>query len=310
MRRIAALLALLLGTASQVSASIEDGRLSLRHDGRERSAIVDAAPGVSDAPLLIVLHGGIGSAAMVRRRARIGLAAQGWVVAFPEAVGDWNDGRVRPSGAPFSTVDDVGFLRALVDDLSGRGMVNREQVFVAGPSIGGMMALRVLCEAPDLVTAVTVAIASLPVGLDCPADGPPRPTLVLHGTADTIVPEGGGRIGGESIFIRERGSVRPVDETMTLLAARNGCAGHSETALPDRDPDDGTRTIRRAYEGCEAPLVHYVVEGGGHTWPGDRPFRLGNRLVGATSQDFSATRTVERFFLAVLRDEAEHAAAR
>lgn len=308
MRRIIALLILLVG-ASPASATIEGGRLSLTHDGQERSAIIDAVPGVSEAPLLIVLHGGIGRAAMVRRRARIGLAAEGWVVAFPEAVGDWNDGRVRPSGAPFSTVDDIGFLRALVDDLAGRGLVDPDNVFLAGPSIGGMMALRVLCEAPDLIAGVTIAIASLPVGLDCPGDGPPRPTLVLHGTADAIVPEAGGRIGGDSILIRERGSVRPMAETMAVLAARNGCTGYSETALPDRDPADGTRTTRRDYEGCASPMVHYVVDGGGHTWPGDRPFRLGNRLVGATSQDFSATRAVEQFFRTVLRDGAEHAAA-
>lgn len=293
MRRLLAALCL-IATAAPVLAAFEDGRLRLEHDGRAREAIVDAAPGLRDAPLLIVLHGGIGRAAMVRRRARIGLAAQGWAVAFPEADGDWSDGRTWPGGGRISDVDDVGFLRALVADLAGRGIVDPNRVFIAGPSIGGMMTLRMLCEAPDLAAGFIVAIASLPVGYDCPP-GPPRPVLVLHGTDDTIVPPEGGRIGGDSILIRERGSVQPIDATMALLAARNGCAGYSATPLPDRAPDDGTTTVLRRYEGCAAPLDHLVVLGGGHTWPGDRPFRMGRSLVGATSQDFSATRVVERF---------------
>lgn len=284
----------LLTAATPAAASIDNGRLSLVHDGRTRSAIIDAAPGTRDAPLLIVLHGGIGSADMVRRRARISLAAQGWVVAFPEAVGDWSDGRTWPSGGRISDVDDVGFLRALVGDLAERGAVDPDRVFIAGPSIGGMMTLRVLCEAADLAAGFIVAIASLPQGYTCPP-GPPRPVLVLHGTADTIVPPEGGRIGGNSILIRERGSVQPIDATMALLAERNGCGGFTETALPDLDPTDGTTTVRRRYEGCAAPLEHLIVEGGGHTWPGDRPFRMGQTLVGATSQDFSATRLVETF---------------
>lgn len=293
MRRLLTALCL-LAVATPAAASLEGGRLSLVHDGRTRTSIVDAQSGLRDAPLLIVLHGGIGSASMVRRRARVGLAAQGWAVAFPEAVDDWSDGRTWPGGGRISDVDDVGFLGALVADLADRGMVDPDRVFIAGPSIGGMMALRVLCEAPDLAAGFIVAIASLPVGYDCPP-GPARPVMVLHGTADTIVPPEGGRIGGNSILIRERGSVQPIDATVALLAERNGCDGFTETALPDRDPEDGTTTTRRRYEGCAAPLEHLVIEGGGHTWPGDRPFRMGQSLVGATSQDFSATRLVEAF---------------
>ncbi|MEM8793738.1 MAG: hypothetical protein AAGE80_19140, partial [Pseudomonadota bacterium] len=51
----------------------------------------------------------------------------------------------------------------------------------------------------------------------------------------------------------------------------------------------------RSYEGCDAPLEHFIIDGGGHTWPGAGRSRLG-RVVGATNQDISATRVVEDFF--------------
>jgi polyhydroxybutyrate depolymerase len=294
-------LSLSLALSAVPAQAFASRQVEIAHDGLTRAAILDVAPGLTNAPLLIALHGGIGGPSIIRRRAGVSLAARGWAVAWPEAVEDWSDGRLCGDGAPCDDFDDVGYLRALVALLAEEGIVDPARVFVAGPSIGGMMTLRVMCDAPDLVAGVAVAIASLPVGLACP-DGPPVPALVIHSTADEIVPPGGGRIGGEGLFTRDRGAVRPVDDMMALLAARNGCAGATETPLPDRDPGDDSTALRRDFTGCEAPLVHFVVENGGHTWPGSRPFRLGATLLGATNQDFSATREVEAFFSALAAD--------
>jgi polyhydroxybutyrate depolymerase len=294
------ILTLMFGLWAVSAAAYETRRVEIAHGGVTRGAILDAAPGLRGAPVLIALHGGIGGASIIRRRAGVSLAARGWAVLWPEADGAWNDGRLC-GGAPCDTADDVGFLRALVGRLAEEGIADPARVFVAGPSIGGMMTLRLMCDAPDLVAGVAVAIASLPTGLDCPA-GPAVPALVIHSTADEIVPPGGGRIGGEGLFMRERGSVRPVEDMMALLAARNGCAGVAGAPLPDRDPADGSTVLRRDFTGCAAPLTHYVVQDGGHTWPGSRPFPLGGTLLGATNQDFSATRAVEDFFVALAAD--------
>ena len=292
MRLIALLAALLAATPA---AAWETRRLTLEHDGRTRGAILDAARDLRDAPLLIALHGGIGGAGMIRRRAEVSLPARGWAVVWPEAVDDWADGRRDRAGRPYGEEDDVGFLRALAEGLAAEGMVDLSRVYVAGPSIGGMMTLRMVCEAPDFVAGAAVAIAALPVGLDCP-DAPPVPLLLMHSTADQIVPPQGGRIGSDSILVRDRGRVGPIDETAAFFAWRNRCDGYVEAAIPDRDPTDGSTAVRRDYADCAAPLIHYVVEGAGHTWPGSRPFRMGAALIGATNQDFSATAALEDFF--------------
>ncbi len=277
------------------AAEVQSRTVTLVHDGVERAAIVDRRPDATGAPMLIGLHGGLAGARTVRRRAAVTLAERGWVVAWPSAIGDWSDGRRDAEGRPFNEADDVGFLRSLVARYAEVGIVDPSRVFVAGPSIGGVMALKLVCDAPDLVAGAAVAIASLPVGARC-SDGPPRPVLYIHGADDGIMPPAGGPIGGGSVFARDRGSVRPVAETLAALAARNGCAGFEETRLPDLAPDDDSTVRLRVYEGCSAPLVHYIVDGGGHAWPGGRPSRLGAFIVGATNRDFSATRAVEEFF--------------
>ena len=110
------------------------------------------------------------------------------------------------------------------------------------------------------------------------------------------MPPGGGRIGGWSLLVRDRGWVRPVKDTLAELSDRNGCSGYEEVSLPDRVTGDASTVRRRDYQDCAAPLVHYIVEGGGHTWPGAEPSRLGRRIVGETNQDISATREIETFF--------------
>lgn len=277
--------------------AFESRNLTLTHDGLRRQVLIDAQRNVQSAPMLVVLHGGIAGPRFVRRRARVTLAREGWVVAWPYAVDDWNDGRVDSDGQPYDPADDVGFLRAMVEDLAQRGMVDPSKVFFAGPSIGGVMTLRMLCEAPDIVAGAAVAIASFAQGYDCPA-GPPKPVLYIHGTDDDIMQPDGGRIGGWNPLIRDRGRVEPVADTVAKLARRNGCAGVEETPLANIAPDDESTVRRQTYQGCSQPLVHFIVDGGGHTWPGAAASPMG-RIVGATNQDFSATKTVQSFFQAI-----------
>ncbi|MEO1611472.1 MAG: hypothetical protein AAFU55_03830, partial [Pseudomonadota bacterium] len=138
---IVAFIALFLAAPAE---AFESRMLRIEHDGLERRALMDARADVRSAPVLLVLHGGIAGPETVRRRARVGLAREGWIVLWPYAVDDWNDGRTTRSGAPYDNADDIGFMRALVADLARRGMADPERVFVAGPSLGGTMALRFL----------------------------------------------------------------------------------------------------------------------------------------------------------------------
>jgi polyhydroxybutyrate depolymerase len=281
------------------SAPGDPERRRLSHDGRERTSLLyrppDLDPGTH--PLVVVLHGGGGDGERVARTTGFSsLAAEaGFLVAYPDGTPNWNDGRdgAGPPGA--AGVDDVGFLRALVGRLGDDPDVDPERVGVTGISNGGMMTLRVVCEAPDVPAAAATVAASLPVGRDCdPSE--PVPLLALHGTADPLVPYGGGAVG----FVRGsggRGRVRSAEATVGRFVGAYGCGPDPETRrLPNR-VRDATHVTERRYDGCSGGAVvrHLVVHGGGHGWPGTDHGAL-DLALGNTTQDVDATRAIWEFF--------------
>jgi polyhydroxybutyrate depolymerase len=105
-------------------------------------------------PLVIMLHGGGGTAqaAMWETRWEGKAEKEGFLVAFPNAMAAnpslpshfsrnpqlWNDGSDR--FYPGQTApDDVGFLAAMLDDLSTRYPYDKGRVFVTGFSNGASM---------------------------------------------------------------------------------------------------------------------------------------------------------------------------
>ena len=268
--------------------------LTLFHDGHQRSYLIERPSGPSSHPALVVLHGGGGNAKQIRRHAGFRMAQKGWVEIYPNAIDKlWNDGRTALAGGPLRGTDDLGFLRALLGNLIDDGTVDAGRIYFTGPSNGGAMTQRMLCQAPDLVAGAAPVIMNFPVGLDCPRSRA-IPMMFILGTDDPLVPFHGGPI---TVGKKDRGGVMPAPDTLAYYAGRNGCGGARQVRLPDRDPDDGTQVSRIVYDGCAQPLEALIVEGGGHTWPGARPRPLLRRVVGRTSQDISATERIVRFFL-------------
>jgi polyhydroxybutyrate depolymerase len=287
------LLAALLLVTLAMPATAADKR-EIRHDGKTRQFFIEYPAGPRPAPAIVVLHGGGGNPHRTRRITDFTLDERGWVEIYPEGIGGyWNDGRTDADGKPLRDADDLGFLRAMIAQLAAEGLVDPARVFFTGASNGGGMALRVVCEAPELAAGAAVVIMNLAEGHDC-SDGPPVPMMLIHGTSDPLVPFDGGPVvakGG-----KDRGRVQSAAETAARLALRNHCGAWEEIDITDHYPNDGTRVRLHTYRGCAKPLYHYIIDGGGHTWPGNRTRRWVQKLLGPTSRDISATFEIETFF--------------
>jgi polyhydroxybutyrate depolymerase len=244
----------------------------------------DAKPG---RPLVLVLHGWHGDAAGLERRTRgtfDKLADRdGAVIAYPQALGDprWNDGWPVAAGAT-GPPDDVAFVAALIDALVAELGVDRKRVFAAGLSNGAGMVYRLACERPELVAAVAPVSGTMsaPVAGACQR-GAPVAVIAMQGTEDSIVPFDDRQQHDIATWVR-----------------RDGCpARPASSRLPDSDPRDGTQTRVDLYAPCAAgtAVAFYIIEGGGHAWPGgDTPWGFFRR--GHTARDFDAAVAIWDFF--------------
>lgn len=298
-RRPLALLVLASVTAACGRRAHLDGPTAveqvLRHGERAREYRL-YVPATLDRtrPVALVLalhgHGGTGHGMEQLTLGRLDRLADrdGAVIAYPDGIDHrWND------MLDASSVDDVGFLVALVDALAARLPIDRARVFVTGMSNGGFMSVRLACARPD----VFAAFAPVAAGLRGPPCEPTRavPMLFVNGTADPLVTYDGTTVHFGDRVLSEK---RTTSDAVARFAERDGCTAPAEYEnLPDRDPNDGStvRVERRA--GCRdtAEVLLYRVEGGGHTWPGGFQY-LGERWIGRTNRDLDATDVIWSFF--------------
>ncbi|MEM6289791.1 MAG: PHB depolymerase family esterase [Myxococcota bacterium] len=225
--------------------------------GSVRSYDLYVPPGLDPTqpvPLVINLHAYLSSDDIQANFSNFDEAADeaGVVVAYPKAAfNSWNAGACCGQ-AQLAGNDDVGFVRAVVADVQGRGCVDPSRIYATGMSNGGFMTHRLACEAADLFAAVA-PVAGV-IGLDDDDCTPSRPIPVMHfhGTADFVVSYYGGLFAS-------------VNDTIEGWVARNGCS-----ATPTRIVDVG-EAYCDAYEGCadDATVTLCTVEGGGHCWPGN-----------------------------------------
>ena len=277
---------------------------SLEHGGRTRTwhAYLPARR-VAAPALVLVLHGSNGDWA----QARGGYAydfdvlaeTEGFIPIYPDGFeGHWNDCRkAGPYSANALDIDDVGFLRALVERFAAEHGADRRRVFATGISNGGQMSLRLALEAPELVRAVAPVAASLPAehNMDCKPAGRPVAVLLMNGTGDPMNPFGGGDVALYGL-IGNRGAVLSSEDSVDYWRDLAGYdASPEELVLPDLDPNDGsTVAVKRWRAPGRKPVALYAIQNGGHNAP--NPALEIPRLLGRTNHDISAAREIWRFF--------------
>ncbi|MBK8470263.1 MAG: hypothetical protein IPL45_10900 [Actinomycetales bacterium] len=207
------------------------------------------------APLVVMFHGGLGSARQAERAYGWNALADryGFVVLYPDALGAaWNVGGDCCGIAPATGVDDVGFVRLAIADLRTRVSLDASRTFAVGMSNGGMMAYRLACD--TTLFAAIGAVAATQLG-DC-TNPAPASVLHIHGTADTSVPYTG--VPGEGIA-QINGPAIP--DLHRLWRTIGRCGG--DVIRSDREVTTMTADCP------ESRTVELVsIDGGGHEWPG------------------------------------------
>ncbi len=278
---------------------------TFEHGGRGRTYHLYEPTGFGGArPLALLLHGGGGEI-----DDHIGLGAVDWphqlwldiadedglYVLVPQGIGSqWND--CRTDCPHCGEQDDVGFLLALIDDLSTRHDIDPARVYAIGESNGGLMAQRLAQEAAERFAGIGAVIALMPKNSECTAPSE-LPIAVIYqvGTADAAIPYEGGQSGFENT-----GEFQSAAASVAHWVAHNQCE-QIPTAddYPDLDPADGS-TAHREVHACPstgAAVSITTMEGAGHVAPSIQVQVSGlwEAIAGKQNHDLEGAREIWAF---------------
>lgn len=297
MKRLILCLLVLLGASSAWAAA--DSSEEVEFGGMDRSYLLHLPNPLPNKPLplVVVLHGGGGSAKGAAKMTDFDAEAdkQGFIVVYPEgsdkarpflnAMGKpgfltWNAGSCC-GYAKENNIDDVGFIRAAVMKVIKDNPADPKRVYVTGISNGGMMAYRLACEASDLFAAIAPVSAVQEVATCKP--GRPVSVLHIHGAKDENVPLAGG-VGKKALDKEDR---KPVQNTIDFWVKQDGCSSTVHSEQPDLEMTN--------YGGCIAgsEVAFYLIQNGGHSWPGGERIAY---FLDPPSKALNATSEIWKFF--------------
>lgn len=211
--------------------------VSIDFEGRSIDLYIpDNLPPKGQRALLVVLHGGMGNSANVRRSLEMdGMADKyGFLIAYlngnpirlQERMKTWNAGECCGSSSR-DKIDDVGYISDAIHMIEQAYGASPDRIYGMGHSNGAMMTQRVMCETGIYQAAVPVS-GPLELAVEiCPA-AKGRRIMAIHGAEDVNVPVGGG--AGQGIA-----NVVFRSEAQTKAAFEKGGATYQLWLVPGAD---------------------------------------------------------------------------
>lgn len=249
------------------------------HDGWDRcymTYIPETVNATSEAPLILELHGWGMSSPDTREHSEIVALADevGAIVVHPEGIivdnstillgsneESWNAGYCCADAVEFG-IDDVGYLRQVINRTLELYPVDSDRVYLTGWSNGCMMAQRMALEASDIIAAMACTSGYLSYHNTSTYERA-VPILEMHGFIDenqlytNTVNWGLVDEHRRNLESMQTGAV----ENMYDWVAYNGCEG----AAPDRNEPGLVYSIQaftQCSDGSEVALI--TVHSGGH----------------------------------------------
>jgi polyhydroxybutyrate depolymerase len=259
-------------------------------------------PKGTPAPLLVGLHGGLGSGRQFEQNTDFdGLAeANRFIVVYPNgtpirpALPDrlvWNGGGCcSVAEQSQENVNDVGFISALITKIEHQYDIDKSRVYATGHSNGAILAERLACQLSNQIVGIGVQAGDLFINR-CMTSRPVA-VLEIHGTDDQNIPISGG-IGSRSLT--QADFPPPVDGLKTL-AMQDKCP-----SAPTNSVDPSSPAVNfEIWQPCDAgTMVEWAkVTGANHAWMGHPASPGTESLVGTPYMGFDSSAAIWSFLSA------------
>lgn len=259
---------------------------SMMHGGIQRNYIlyVPANYSASQAvPLLFNFHGYTSNATQQMWYGDFRPIADtaGFIIVHPEGTVDASGNTHFNVGWGGSSVDDVSFTSALIDELAASYSLDQNRIYSTGMSNGGFMSFKLACELSDRIAAIGSVTGSMTLGSPNGCNPThPVPVMQIHGTADATVDYNG------TVFSE------PVSSVLDFWKNFNNCDPTATIEnMPNTSTTDGTTVERFTFSNGDdcAEVIHYKITNGSHTWAGTAFSSAG------TNYDINASKEVWKF---------------
>ncbi len=253
-------------------------------------------------PVVINLHGGGGDILNAMKQTQMNKKSDeaGFLLVYPQGTGlvigkkifgTWNAGRCC-GWAKENDIDDVGFIKKVIEDLKENFNVDEKRIYATGHSNGALMCYRLACELSTEIAAIAPNAA-----LDSVDYCNPRrnvPILHLHGTDDPAALFNGGHCGGR--MTNDPGwDCSGVIDYIDKWKSMQGCIGDKKIFYKKG------KASCYVYDECDgfSEVGLCIIEGAGHTWPSGEYFPNTDKFkeaVGEINYDLAANDIIWDFF--------------
>jgi len=264
-------------------------------------------------PLVLAFHGGSQTADRMKGLTRLNITSnmQKFIVVYPsgtpkkigkqtiDTMRFWNPSYGFPSehayfGDPnFDNVDDVGYTRAILDDMQTKFNVDTKRTYALGVSNGGILVMRLASALSDRFAAVASVAGPLwgPEEFCLPSRR--VPVLYIHGTADNFMPFYGGIPNCPEVVQKD---MRAAQETVDVWSYKNQCWNVPKLVYQYK----AATCVTYGTGDNMAEVEFCTLEGGGHTYPSGAaftfPYKDPGCDTGLISTDLKANDVIWAFF--------------
>jgi len=212
--------------------------------------------GTSEVPLLFNFHGFAGDMSNYMNNADMRSLSdtENFILVYPQGTllqgsSHWNPSLPHPDNK--SDADDLGFIEALINELSSNYMIDSERVYACGYSNGAMMSYGLAFHKSELIAAVG-SVSGVMLDTDI-IPSHQMPVISIHGTSDGVLP-----YNGSSDF-------NSIETTLNFWIDFNNA---TTTPILNSTNDNGTTIEHYQYNqgDNDVSVEHYKIIGGNHIW--------------------------------------------
>ena len=265
--------------------------------------------GSQPVPLVLNFHGGGGSAEGHRDMTGMDTVAEKecFAVAYPRGLRTdadtkrkfkrfWNvpngPAGVYNSDPLITRMDDAVFVNQMIDDITSKFRIDKNRIYATGLSNGGVLSHELACQLSEHIAAISSVSGPFWSYPQTCQPKRPVPFMYFHGTADVCAPYEGGPAGCEAKIAGSGRVFISAQETVDIWRGKNNCVDQSEITYQNGDVT--CRTYSRCAEGSE--VVFCSIDGGGHTWPGGKGYKIPGFDIGPVTKDINASDAMWEFF--------------